>query len=103
MTPEILVGLIAMVAAILFDWFPVLAKWFDSLAEGTKRLGMVLLMLVVCLVIFGLGCIDFYATGITCDVVGAKALAVIFVQAIVVNYVTHKTTKPTEAIKEKIF
>lgn len=32
-TPELLVSIVAVLLAVLFDWFPKLAPWFDTLSE----------------------------------------------------------------------
>lgn len=103
MNSEYLVWLLAIVVALLFDWFPGIAKWFNPKPEGTKRLLVGGLLLVICLAIFSLECADIYSIGVICSVVGAKALAILFVQALLINYGFHKVTKPSAIIKARLF
>ena len=54
-TSVVVIAIVSAVLAIVFDWFPGIAAWFNGLAEGIKKLIMTGLLVVICAVLFALG------------------------------------------------
>lgn len=102
-TSEFLTILVAGALAILFDYFPWIAEWFDGQKESTKKLLNVGLLVVFAGVLFGGDCAGWFVTNLVCTTKGFFDTLYIVFLALGVNYGVHKATKPSEALKAKMF
>lgn len=102
-TPELLIVLIAGLLALVFDYFPLVAKWFDGLEVAAKRQLNAGLVLLIAIGIFVGDCYGLFATNLICTIKGGFDTLYIVFLAITVNQGVHTATKPTEAVKAKIF
>jgi pilus assembly protein Flp/PilA len=98
-TPEFLSYLLAGLVAILFDWFPWLAAWFDGISELKKKQVMAGLLLVVVLVIYGGICGQVFSTDYACDKAGFASLFEVFLISVGINQGIHALTKPGTVVK----
>lgn len=98
-TPEFLSYLLAGLIAILFDWFPGLAAWFDDISELKKKQVMAGLLLIVVLIIYGGICGQIFTTTYTCDKAGFASLFEVFLIAVGINQGIHALTKPSLTTK----
>jgi len=101
-TAQWLVGLVAILLAIIFDWFAPVAKWYEVKLEGEKRMWMALLLLITCVVVFLLGCFSIFTSNIACTVKGGTDLFVLLIEAVVINQGLHMLTKPSVVAKRKL-
>ena len=102
-TPELLTVLVAGVLALVFDYFPVVAKWYDALDAAVKRQVMAALVIGFALVVFAGQCFGLFATNLLCSVKGGfDALYIVFL-AIGVNQGVHGLAKPTTAFRQEMF
>lgn len=96
-TPELLVSIVAAVLAVLFDWFPKLAPWYDTLSELKKKQLMGGLLLATVAVIYGGICVNlFFSTRYVCEQVSLAELIKAAFLAIAFNQTIHSLTKPTK-------
>lgn len=102
-SPEFLLVVIAGLLAFFFDYFPVVAKWFDALEESQKKLLTAGLVTLVGIVIFGGQCFNLFTTNLICSTKGFFDTLYIVFLALGVNYGVHKATKPNEGLKRKMF
>jgi len=102
-TPEFLVVIVAGLLALVFDYFPVAAKWYDGLEAATKRQFMLALVIGVALVIFAGQCFNLFVTNLVCSVKGGFDTLYIVFLAISVNQGVHFLTKPTSAFRKRMF
>ncbi len=86
-TSEFLTILVAGALAILFDYFPWIAKWFDGQKESTKKLLNVGLLVVSAGVLFGGDCAGWFVTNLVCTTKGFFDTLYIVFLALGVNYV----------------
>lgn len=101
-TPELLLVVVAGLLALLFDYFPGVAHWFDQLDAVQKRLVNAGLVLGSALVIFGGQCFGLFLTNIACTVIGAFDLLYIVFLAVSANQAVHALLKPTRAFKARV-
>jgi hypothetical protein len=100
--PEFLLILVAGLLALLFDYFPGIAKWFDGLDIAAKRQLNAGLVIGAMIIIFAGQCIGWFATNLVCTVRGSfDALYIVFL-AIGVNQGVHALLKPTEKLKARM-
>jgi hypothetical protein len=100
---DLLLIVVATALALIFDWFPPAAKWFDGLEEGTKRLVNAGLLLLVSVAIFAGICAGVFSAGLACAAKGALDLLVIWFTAVTVNQGIHFGLKPSAAAKARMF
>jgi hypothetical protein len=93
-TPEMLVGLGAVVLAVLFDWVPKLQTWYDNLGNGQKRGLMAGLLVILTGGVFGLRCAGWIQTGWACNGDGIQNAVYLLVLAVAINQGFHSLTKP---------
>lgn len=93
-TAVLLLAIVAFVLALLFDWFPGLASWYEKFSDGQKRGIMALLLLIASIIIFMLGCFRLFDIGIACTSQGALQFVVLLISAIAINQGTHTLLKP---------
>jgi hypothetical protein len=103
-TAALLVAIVTILLALLFDWFPGLASAYDKLVEGKKRLVMVLLIILTSAAIFAGTCYGLFGTNLECTVSGAGVLLIMAYTAIgtVFNQATHTLFKPSNAFKASV-
>lgn len=101
-SPEFLTYLLAGLVAILFDWAPTLATWYDGLSVLKKQQFMGAILLGIVAVIFGGMCAGILVTGLACDKAGAASLIQIWLIAVGVNQGIHTLTKPSGAAKQAL-
>lgn len=103
LSPEWLVSIVAVILALVFDWFPGLSKWFNSLTTFWKQFGMFILLLATSIVVFVLGCFSLLTLPLTCTFAGGLEMLKIFITAITVNQAIHLLLKPTAAMRQRMF
>ena len=102
-TPEFLLVIVAGLLALVFDYFPAVAQWFDGLSVAQKKQLNAGLVIGSGAVIFAGQCFGLFVTNLICTVRGGfDALYIVFL-AITVNQGVHALAKPTEAFKAKLF
>lgn len=87
-TPEVLSGFAGALLAMLFEYVPGLAGWYEPLLPEHKRLIMLGVLIVVSVVIFALSC-GGYVSGPECSDSGALGLLWMILVAIGINQGTH--------------
>jgi len=102
-TPELLLALIAGLLALVFDYFPGVAKWFDALAVEAKRQLNAGLVIGAAALIFAGTCFGLFITNLICTVKGSLDLLYIVFLAVTVNQGVHLLLKPTKAFKARMF
>jgi len=102
-TPDFLLVLVAGLLALVFDYFPGAAKWFDALTTEVKRQLNAGLVLLSAAVIFGGTCFGLFITNLICSVKGSLDLLYIVFLAVTVNQGVHLLLKPTKALKLWMF
>ena len=99
-TPELLVSIVAVLLAVLFDWFPKLAPWYDTLSELKKKQLMGGLLLATVAVIYGGICVKlFFSPLYACEQTSLAELIKTAILAIAANQTVHGLTKPSLAVK----
>lgn len=98
----LLLTIVAAALALLFDWAPGLAAWFDGLPESSKRLLNAGLLLLASVILFVGECYAIFVTNLVCDTKGALDLAVIWFMAVTVNQGVHIGLKPSASFKARI-
>lgn len=89
-TPDILLVVVAgAIWAMLFEWVPGAATWFDKRTPGQKQQIMIGLMALSALLIFGAGCLEIWVS-VTCDIAGARDLAGLIIIGIIGNQGVHR-------------
>lgn len=94
LTPETLVTLLAGLLAILFDWFPGLAPWFDGLSAVHKRQVMAGLLAVLGVGLFAGSCWGWFESGLACAPEHLPELLQVILVAVGVNQAAHLLAKP---------
>lgn len=102
-TPEFLLVLVAGVLALAFDYFPGLAKWFDTLAAAAKRQLNAALVIGIAAILYAGTCFGLFVTNLICSGKGAFDLLYIVFLAVSVNQGVHLFAKPTKAFKARMF
>jgi len=92
-TPEIIVGVAAGLLAVLFEYLPGMAPWYDKLSAEYKRLLMLGLLVLVAAGVFGLDCGGLLDTSVSCDSAGALQLLWLVGIAIGINQGVHLISK----------
>ena len=102
-TPDFLLVLVAGVLALVFDYFPGVAKWFDALAVDAKRQLNAGLVIGAAALIFAGTCFGLFITNLICSVKGGFDTLYIVFLAITVNQGVHLLLKPSKALKVRMF
>ncbi len=102
-TPELLLILVAGLLALTFDYFPVVAQWFDGLTTAAKRGVNALGVIGLGMVLFAGQCFGIFVTNLVCTVAGSFELLYIIFLAISVNQGVHFALKPTANMKAWLF
>jgi hypothetical protein len=102
-TPQLLTVLVAGALALIFDYFPHVAKWYDTLVDASKRQLMAGMVIGFALIIFAGQCFGLFGTNLSCSVKGGFDLLYILLLAIGVNQGLHSMTKPTLAMRKEMF
>ena len=99
-TPELLTSIVAAILAVVFDWVPKLAPWYDGLSGLKKQQLMGGLLLTTVAVIYGGICVKlFFSPLYACEQTSlAELIKVVFV-AIAANQTVHNLTKPSLSVK----
>jgi len=87
-TPEFLASVAGIALSLIFSYIPGVKDWYNSLTGEWKRVVMAVLLLVVALALFGLGCAGI-VHGISCDQSGIIRLVSVFIMALVANQSTY--------------
>lgn len=103
LTPEWLVAAIAFILALVFDWFPGIAKWFDGLTNAVKRIVTIVLLVVVSAAVFGLGCVGILQLTVACTWVGGFDMLKVLIAAIAINQSAHTLFKPSVSFRQRMF
>lgn len=102
-SPDFLLVLVAGLLALVFDYFPGIAAWFDALKVETKRQLNAALVIGAAAVIFAGTCFGLFITNLICSVKGGFDTLYIVFLAITVNQGVHLLLKPSKALKLKMF
>jgi|SRR3990172_13053255 len=102
-TPEFLLVLVGGTLALVFDYFPGVAKWFDAQTVEKKRQLNAVLVIGAAAVIFAGTCFAIFVTNLVCTAKGSLDLLYIVFLSITVNQGTHLMLKPTQAYKARMF
>lgn len=102
-TPEFLLMLVAGLLALVFDYFPGVAKWFNALEVEAKRQLNAGLVIGAAVVIFAGTCFGIFLTNLVCSVKGGLDTLYIVFLAISVNQGVHLLLKPGKALKARMF
>lgn len=102
-TPEFLLIVVAGLLALVFDYFPGIAQWFDGLSTAAKRQVNALLIIGVAAVLFAGTCFVLFVTNLVCTAKGALDLLYIVFLAAGVNQGVHSLFKPTQEFKARLF
>jgi hypothetical protein len=94
LTPENLSMLLGGLLALLFDWFPGLAPWFDRLSRLKKQQLMVILLGLVAAGIFAGSCRGWFDTGLVCERASLPLLVEYILTAAAANQAVHLLAKP---------
>jgi pilus assembly protein Flp/PilA len=96
-TPDLLGMIVAAILALAFDWFPVLAPWYDTLSELKKRQLMGGLLFATVLVIYGGLCIKLFSSAtFACTQASLAELIKAAFLLVMTNSTFHKFTKPSK-------
>ena len=95
-TPEVLASFAGMLLALLFEYVPGLAPWYDKLEQVRKQLVMLGLVVAVALIAFGLSC-GGYLNSVACDDKGALGLLWTVGLALTANQGVHMITRKASA------
>jgi len=89
-----LAGVAGMLLMLLFEYIPGFAGWFKELEAAQKRLTMLIMIVVVAVAIYGLGCIDSSPWQVVaCTEQGAWDLVLMVITAIMSNQSGHSLLK----------
>ena len=100
-TPEFLLVIFAGLLALVFDYIPGVATWYDGLDTTQKRQVMAVAVIGIALVIFLGQCFAIFLTNIACTVKGGFDMLKIVFLAVGVNQAAHTLFKPTDAFKAR--
>ncbi len=102
-TPLLLVTLFAGALALVFDYFPGVARWFEGLSTEAKRGVNAIGVIAVTAIIFAGQCFGIFLTNLVCSAAGSLDLLYIIFLAITVNQGVHLALKPTAWMKARLF
>lgn len=102
-TPELLLIVVAGLLALVFDYFPGIAQWFDALSNAAKRQLNAGLVLGAAVVMFIGTCLALFTTNLVCTTKGTFDLLYIVFLAVGVNQGVHALFKPTPEFKARLF
>lgn len=102
-TAALLVALVAGAMALIFDYFPGIAKWFDAKPVETKRLINAGGVIGFALILFVGQCFAIFLTNLVCTMKGLFDLLYLIFIALSVNQGVHLVLKPSKRFKERMF
>jgi len=97
-TPELLTAVFAALLAILFDWFPPVSQWYDTLSVLKKKQIMALGLVLIVAAIYGGTCLSLFSGTVTCDKAGITSLVYSILIALGINQGVHSLAKPVKEI-----
>lgn len=97
---EVLVAILAVVASLVFNYFPRVRVWFAGLASEAKSLIMLGVLLVISAAILGLQCGGVLQTGISCDKNGLIQLIWYYILAVISNQASYLIAPETKDVAE---
>ncbi len=90
----LLAGAAGALLSVVFSYLPGLSTWYAALPSGTKRLVMLLALLVVSAALFVLSCSGIESPlSVVCSKAGAVQLALTFAFAAYANQTAYPLTK----------
>jgi hypothetical protein len=98
-TSEFLVSAVAVLLSLLFMYIPGLNAWYAAKSVITKRLFMLVLLVVTSSAVFGLGCANILTTDLVCAKSGAIELIQLIGIAVWSNQATFLITPAPMAVK----
>lgn len=102
LTAVILSGIAGVIVSLVFSWFPVLNEKYGALPEGTKKLIMLGVMVLVAGVIFAFNCFGLFSgtiPAVSCDQAGVEQYLIILATAAVANQTAYAFTPTTKKVK----
>ena len=101
-TPEILIAFAAALLALLFDYFPWLAQWYDTKDVSVKKQIMAGLLITLAVVAFAGTCLAWFVSNLVCEPKTIVTLIYALLIAVGVNQGVHSATKPSAALKARM-
>src|SRR5574338_1169199 len=101
MAPETLSAIVGSVLSLAFAYIPGLSDKYEALDPTQKRLVMLVVLVVAAVVIFGLGCANWFNLGVTCDKAGAEQLLAIFLRALAANQATYLISSRSQQVPDR--
>lgn len=100
--PTLLLALVGGALALIFDYFPKVAGWFDALTDPQKRLVNAGAIFLVAALIFAGDCFALFVTNFVCTTGGALDAVYTVFLAITVNQGVHLALKPSPRLKARL-
>jgi hypothetical protein len=93
MTPELLIAIAGVIVALVFEYFPVLARKYNGLQDDIQRLIMLGVLVVVSGGVYGLACSGYgayFGLSLVCGEAGILELVRAFIIALITNQSVHR-------------
>jgi hypothetical protein len=81
------------ILSLFFSYIPGIESWYANLETTSKRLVMLVLVILVSAGIYGLGCAGLITTSVTCDKGGLMQAVNIFFSVLVANQSAYLISK----------
>ncbi len=94
LSPESLTLMLGGLLAVLFDWFPGLAPWYDALSRLKKQQLMIFLLGLMGSAVFAGTCWGWFESGLLCSRQSLPLLLQYVLGAAGVNQAVHLLSKP---------
>jgi hypothetical protein len=98
-SPEIILAFVAALLALVFDYLPSVAKWYDAKTDSSKKLIMLGLLVLAAGVVFAGSCYGWFVTNLVCEPKSILDLLYGLVLSIATNQGVHSLTKPSDSQK----
>jgi hypothetical protein len=98
-TPQTLTVILSGLLALLFDWFPRLAPWYEGLSRLKKQQLMLGLLALIVAAVFGGSCYGLFSSGLACSRESLPELLQIILSAAAANQAAHLLTRPQSGLR----
>ena len=99
MTPEALAAIVGMVVSLLASYVPGFNTWFAGIQDEYKKLIMLGILVVTCVVLVALSCTNTWIF-IECTREGIKNFITVFVWAVIGNQAAFKIFPQPRSVRE---
>ena len=100
MTATVLASVAGILLSLAFSYVPGLNTKYAKLSKEYKQVIMLGLLVVVAGAAYGLGCVGWFNTGVTCDKAGLQQLITALIAAVIANQSTAAISPATPAVRE---